>query len=565
MNTPQLPVCDVSEERSARTFLRRFLAAQPDLFDLRGELAQWDAAADEGRGALRLMTSDTLTDFLADRVDTVKVSASGTSKSVLLPSRLAKTLLRTSGAGLRACSGVVRWPIVRPDGTVAAQRGYDRATGLVVAPVEDIKPVPDRPTGADVSAALGELGQLFGAFPYASRSDYAATLGMYLGPLLRHFLPAGTRSPLHVVTATGPGSGKSYLSAEGLEVLYGARRLSADQSARELQKTIIAALEKKADTGVIAFDNFQTGGRITGPQWARWITEPVISGRVIGTGRTPEIPNDFLWTVNGNQVRVGEDMGRRSVVISLASDADDPSAVTHPFDFLEELNRRRGAVLWALLVLVRNWTADPVEARTVRAVQLGQFSAWMTAMASILDAAGVEGFNEDRAERMAQMDEQAADYARFYGTVRELLGGGWLRAAQITRLPVLQDLIPRAEGTEDSRIGHRALGRRVLRPQVGRVYGGMKIEEKWDSHVKAFVYRVVLIAARRVADAARRVSSGVVTAALALRAASRPARSWPQVREERERERAAARGVRVEGDQFARAAAALAALGGSGT
>ncbi|AEM88849.1 hypothetical protein [Streptomyces violaceusniger] len=569
MTTPvQLPMCDVGEERSARAWLRRYLAAQPDLFDLRGELARWDAAAEEGRGALRLMSADTLTDFVADRVDTVKVSSSGTSRSVLLPSRLAKALLRTAGAGFRECTGVVRWPIVRPDGTIAANRGYDPATRLVVAPVEDVKPVPDRPTGDDVSAALAALGRLFGAFPYAAPSDYAATLGMYLGPLLRHFLPAKTRSPLHLVTATGPGSGKSYLSAEGLEVLYGARRLSADQSTRELGKTIIAALEKKADTGVIAFDNFATGGRITGAQWARWITEPVISGRVIGTGRTPEIPNDYVWTVNGNQIRVGEDMARRTVVISLASDADDPSQVAHSFDFLEELNGRRGEVLWSLLVLVRNWTAAPAESRTVRAVQLGQFSAWMTAVASILDAAGVEGFNEDRAERMAQMDEQAADYSRFYATVRDLLGGGWLRAAQITRVPVLQDLIPRVEGSEDARIGHRALGRRVLRPQVGRVYGGMKIEERWDNHSKSWVYRVVLIAARRIANAARRVADrvGVVTAAVRMRAAARPerpARTWPQVRGDAERRRQAARGVRVEGDQFARAAAALDGLGPS--
>jgi len=543
--------------------LRRFLAAQADLFDLRGELARWDACGEQGRGALRLMTADDLVDYVADRVDTVRVSASGTARSVLLPSRLARALLRTAGGGFRQCSGVVRWPIVRPDGTIAAVRGYDQGTGLMVAPVEDIKPVPDTPSSADVACALDELRRLFGGFPYVADCDYAATLGLYLGPLLRQFLPAGARSPLHVVTATGPGSGKSYLAAEGLEVLYGARRLSADQSPRELGKTIVAALEQRSDVGVIAFDNVATGGRVTGAQWARWITEPVISGRVIGTGRTPEIPNNFVWTANGNQIRVGEDMARRSVVISLAADDDDPSQTQHPFDFLEELSSRRGEVLWALLVLVRNWTSAPAGARLVRPVQLGQFSAWMTAVASILGAAGVEGFNEARAARMAELDEQSADYTRFYATVRDLLGGGWLRAAQITAVPALQDLIPRVHGAEDARIGHRALGRRVLRPQVGRVYGGMKVEERWCAHSKAYMYRVVVLAARRVADAARRVAGtvGVVTAAVRMRAASRPARTWPQVRAERDRRRAAAgRGVRVEGHLFARAAAALGAL-----
>ncbi|MFD8335502.1 hypothetical protein ACFV42_23010 [Streptomyces solisilvae] len=568
------PQVDVSDELSARRALRRWMAAQPDLYDQRGTLVRWDACADGGRGALVVLDAERLADYCADRVETVKVGRSGDARSALLPARLAKALMRAEGAGLRPLEGVSRWPLVRPDGTVTAAAGYDPATRFIIAGGDDVKPVPDQPTAEDIGAARAVLRRLFGGFPYASRdreggaglgADYAHTIGLYLSPLLRTYLPASARSPLHVVTATGPGSGKSYLSTEGIEAVFSTRRMAAEQSDRELQKTLIAALETQADAAVIAFDNFATGGQVTGAAFARWVTEPKISGRVIGTGRTPTFQNTYTWVVNGNRVRLGGDMARRSVVISLESDADDPSTVEHPFDFLEEISARRGEVLWALLTLVRAWTVKPAARRPVRAVQLGQFSQWMTAVASILDNAGIGGFNENRAAVMAEADEMSADFGRFYWAVREVLGGGWLRAAQICGRPELQDLIPREAGQEDRIIGHRALGRRVLRPQTGRVFTGpggekLTVRERWDSHAKRWLYRVVDVAVARVARAARRTAATVRRASAAV-ASARPAATLAAVlragRGRREREERAARGVRVEGDLLRRASAAL--------
>jgi len=578
--TDTRPQVDVSDELSARRALRRWLALQPDVYDQRGTLVRWDAAADGGRGALVVLDADRLADYCADRIETVKVSRSGDARSVLLPRRMAQALARTEGAGLRPLQGVSRWPLVRPDGTVTRGAGYDPDTRFIIA-ADDVKPVPNRPTSADVDTARATLRRLFGGFPYASRdrdggdlgADYAHTIGLYLSPLLRTFLPTEARSPLHVVTATGPGSGKSYISTEGIEAVFSTRRMAAEQSDRELQKTLVAALESQADAAVIAFDNFPTGGQVTGAAFARWVTEPKISGRVIGTGRTPTFTNTYTWVVNGNRIRLGGDMARRTVVISLESDADDPSAVEHPFDFLEEISARRGDVLWALLTLVRNWTALPAEARPVRAVQLGQFSQWMTTVASILDHAGIVDFNANRSAVMTEADEMSADYGRFYGAVLDLLGGGWLRAMQICGRAELQDLIPRTEGQEDRTVGHRALGRRVLRPQTGRVFLGpdgrkLTVRERWDAHAKRWLYQVVDVAADRIARAAeaaqqrarafvdrmrrraelRRVRSHVE--ATRRRVVTSPA---PPPRPDDDRPR----GVRVESDLLRRAAAAL--------
>ncbi|MGW5817231.1 hypothetical protein [Streptomyces noursei] len=552
---------DISQEAPGRRLLWEFLRRQPELFDLRGSLARWDAVADGGAGKLSVMTVDELTDFIHERAELKKVSNSGNVSYPLLPTRLGKALLRTSGAGLRPVEEVVRFPLVRRDGTVAQLRGYDAATRRIMAPVVDVKPVSDQPSRREVEAARAVILRLFGGFPFKAASDLAAAVGMYVGPLLRHYLPEDARAPLHVLTATGPGSGKSFLGYYGLDMLYGALSLDAAQSERERGKTIVAALENRQDTGVLAFDNWATGARVTGAALARLVTEPKITGRIIGTARTPEIPNRFITTISGNRVVTAEDMSRRTQVIRLESDAADPSAVVHEFDFLEELRATRGEVLWSFLTMVRAWTAKPADVRPVRPIQLGQFTAWLTTVASILDHAGIEGHSVDRAVVMEAMDEQAADYGRFYAAVFAKFLGRTFRAAEVTQDPTLQDLIPRGEEAreQERRVGHRSLGRNVLRPQAGRVYADPEsgeqytVRERFDRHKKAHVYQVV-----RIARAAGGALAGLASVAAAVGRrlkARQPERrvSWPQLRQvARERRRVdqwcagLSRGVRVE-------------------
>jgi hypothetical protein len=157
---------------------------------------------------------------------------------------------------------------------------------------------------------------------------------------------------------------------------------------------------------------------------AAWLTAPTVSGRVIGTGRTPEIPNRFIWSVSANNLRVGGDMARRTQMIRLVPDADRPEEVAHAFDFLVEIRATRGKVLWSLLTLIRAWTSTPPATRPERTIRLGQFTALMTACASILDHAGITGIGEDQAAVMNDADESAADFGRFYAALHDTFASG---------------------------------------------------------------------------------------------------------------------------------------------
>lgn len=560
---PELPAVDISEEIPARRALRAWLARQPDLYALRGTLHRWEADADGGAGSLVRMDADTLTDYVADRLNTMRGD-----RSVLLPSRLAKALLRSAGAGLREVEGVERWPVVRPDGTIHAVSGYDPATRLMVALVDDVKPVSDRPEADEVERARALVLRLFAGFPFKTEADRAATLSMYLGPLLRRFLPEDARAPLFAYTASAPGSGKTYCQT-GAAILYGAVDIPLSQSQREQQKHLISALERNEGAGCVNFDNAESGSRIEGGQWAAWLTAPTVSGRVIGTGRTPSIPNRFVWSVSANNLKIGGDLARRTQMIRLEPDADRPEEVAHAFDFLEEIRSTRGDVLWALLTLVRSWTSIAPAQRPTRTIRLGQFSAFMTTAASILDHAGIEGMGESREAVMTEADEASADFGRFYAALHDTFGEDEFRASDVTR--TFQDLIPRGStyGEQDRKIGHRALGRLILRPATGRVMTdpdtGQRytIAERYDRHAKAFVYAVRKVAQRAagalraVAQTARRVAARVVRVEQPAR------RTWPELKDKARARREVAdwiagAGVRVEESAYA---AALTALG----
>ncbi|MFC9342875.1 hypothetical protein ACFT0G_06120 [Streptomyces sp. NPDC057020] len=567
-----VPVVDVADELSARRLLRRWMAAQPDLYDQGGALVRWDDSAEGGRGALVVLDADRLADFCADRIDTVKVGRSGDARSVLLPARLAKALCRTEGAGLRPVDGVSRWPLVRPSGTVSGTAGYDAATRRIIA-ADGVKPVPDRPTGADVDQARALLlDHLWGSFPFVSDVDLSATLAMYATPLLRPFLGGLAGGvPLTIITAPTPGSGKSLLGQIGMDALYGGIELDGGQSGRELQKSVTAAVHRDQSAAFLSVDNWKSGAPVGGEFFARLITSPRTEGRLIGTGTFVSVPNDRSVIVSGNSVRVADDLARRTVFVRLAPDVDRPETSAHGFDYAEEITTRRGEILHALLVLIRGWIAAGAQRGSSK---LGNFTAWAGAVEGLAEFAGLPSPLDDRAATLDALDDAGSEYGRFLAAVHAATGGADFRASDITRT-ALQDLIPRDADARsiDRQIGPRALGRLILRPVVARIFrdpdSGERytVAETYDRHTKAWRYRVRRIAERAagalrdLAETARRVVTRTVRVEDARR-------SWPEVREAARRRREVAEwlagtGVRVEADPYANAAAALANLNAS--
>jgi hypothetical protein len=108
--------------------------------------------------------------------------------------------------------GIIGAPILRRDGTLLQEPGYDEATGLYLARRVDLPTVPEAPTGEQVAAALKFLlGRFLRDFPWAGRADRANYIALLVTPILRHYTRSLT--PFGLIDATMPASGKTILTA----------------------------------------------------------------------------------------------------------------------------------------------------------------------------------------------------------------------------------------------------------------------------------------------------------------------------------------------------------------
>src|SRR5262245_39124536 len=127
------------------------------------------------------------------------------------PSAFAAALLNTPISwGFDNVRALSSCPVMRPDGSICAEPGYDPATQLYFALDPDLKlpQIPARPTKRQALEALALLEDLLEEFIFEGTTDKAVALAWLMLPALR---PGMRVAPLILFRANVSGSGKSYL------------------------------------------------------------------------------------------------------------------------------------------------------------------------------------------------------------------------------------------------------------------------------------------------------------------------------------------------------------------
>ncbi len=110
---------------------------------------------------------------------------------------------------VRVLESVLESPIVRSDGSLLLEPGYDPHTGLVLHWGGPKLDVPENPTSEEIKGALALIRECVQDFPFENVSHesvwIAALFTLFLRPTFRG--PA----PIFIVDASAPGSGKSLL------------------------------------------------------------------------------------------------------------------------------------------------------------------------------------------------------------------------------------------------------------------------------------------------------------------------------------------------------------------
>lgn len=259
---------------------------------------------------------------------------------------------RAGWDGIRRLKGVSDAPILRSDGSIWQQPGYDERTGVLYdpAPGTMFPPVNDKPSKDEIDVALESLLEIVCDFPFESDEHKAAWLAALFTPLAR-FAFIGP-SPLFLIDANVRAAGKSLLAQTIGYVALG-REMPVSSYVHDTDE-----LRKKITAIAIAGDRLILWDNLTGvfanDALDRALTSTRWKDRILGRSEEVELPLIPTWFATGNNVQVASDTMRRIIHIRLDCLDEHPEERTkfkHP-NLLAWIAANRGRLLIAALTIL---------------------------------------------------------------------------------------------------------------------------------------------------------------------------------------------------------------------
>lgn len=382
--------------------------------------------------------------------------------------------------------GVVDRPTLRRDGSILRTPGYDPVSGLYLDAASGLRvpTIADRPTAREVAEAVALLEQPLADFAFVSPADKATALALGLLPFVRELIPGPT--PLHMIEAPTPGSGKGLLADVQLYPASGKQRgmLSQAGADDEWRKRLLSELRQ--GRSVVQLDNINRT-LDSGALCTVLTAYPSWDERLLGANTMVRVPVRCTWLATANNPALSMEMARRTVRCRL-----DPQ-VERPWEredfgiprLLEWVAARRGELIWAYLTLARGWLSHGRPPWRGRA--LGSFEHWSDVVGGILQHAGVGGFLDNLGELYETADVETSVWRSFVLS--------WWEAHRDREVGTAE-LFPLALDTEDLDLGNgqeRAQKTRfgkLLAKQRDRVIADCRIAQVGVSH-KATRWRLL--------------------------------------------------------------------------
>jgi hypothetical protein len=337
------------------------------------------------------------------------------------PMEIVRDILNLGEWELPPIEGVISSPIMRADGTILVQAGYDAATRLFYQPAPNfvLPAIPDHPDRTAIEAAREKLLDVLADFPFdcdASRDNaIAAMVTIAARQMIQGAVPA--------IACDSPqqSTGKTLLTSVIVEIAAGENpeMSPAPSEAEEWRKTITAKLSN--GRSAIIFDNLI--GRLEDASLAAVLTSATWSDRVLGTQRTISLPARCVFFVTGNNIRVGGDLVSRVIPIRIDAQTSRPQereGFRHP-DLADYIRKHRAELLAALLTLCRAWVAAGKPETTCPKMRYG---AWRRVVGGILQHAGFTSFLGNLRQFWEQSDDDTPVWEAFIGKLASIWPGG---------------------------------------------------------------------------------------------------------------------------------------------
>lgn len=333
----------------------------------------------------------------------VIVDDEGNIKYKLPETRLASLVLEHNEKPYPHIIGTTSVPILRHNGEIVTEQGYDKRSHLWYAPSDDLADLhlPEYPTQEDALKAVEVIDDILHDFCFASKKDRTHTFAALLTTLLR---PIVGNVPLCNIDAPMQGTGKSLLCTiiVMIATLGAYANLIAPQSnpkypaeaEEEWRKSILANLMQGYP--IVVIDNLPRGCKFSCAALDSALTKPEFTGRLLGQSKMITVPSRAMWICNGNNISVIGDTARRTYHIRLDAQNSKPW-LRNNFRYsniISTVKERRAEIITALLTIIRAWfVAEKPPA--IHGIRMGSFEEWSDTLGGILEFIGLEGFLSD--------------------------------------------------------------------------------------------------------------------------------------------------------------------------
>lgn len=397
------------------------------------------------------------------------------------PEQVAATYLaRRYDWRLPNLKAVISAPTLRPDGTILQSPGYDAGMQTFYDPLGvEFPDIPETPTREQAEAALVKLRRALGTFPFKSGDngpDVAVAISLVLTALIRRSLPA---SPMGVISAPTPSSGKSLL-ADCISIIatgYPAPAMNLGETDEEFVKTASTLLVEGAP--IILIDNVERP--LAGEWLCTALTSEVKSIRILGRTESVNVPTTTLWMATGNHMVIAGDMRTRALMCVIDPQMERPEERPFTHDLREWMMRHRPALVVAGLTIIRAFVVSGNPTRDIVS-DWSRFDRWSNLVRAPLVWLGmsdpyetVRAIEDGDPARVTHQHVISAWYAAF-GTesysAREAVarcGDAMASDDQKTFLVAIGDVATNRRGQMDS----KQLGKWIAR-HADRIVAGLK-------------------------------------------------------------------------------------------
>ena len=364
-----------------------------------------------------IVGTEAMPEIMSRAANFVRTGPSG-CVGVFPPESLAKAIVNLGRWPFPVLRGIVEIPVLRKDGSILDNPGYDRASELYYRPNAEIPKIPGNPSRSDAKAAASFLLDILSDFPFQDEGSRDNALGLLLTVVAKEIIGL---TPMALIDAPAKGTGKTRLAqlasiaATGRELPLSPEVRDEDEWRKQITSLLIA------DRLVIVIDNVER--TICSSHLAAVLTTSEWADRLLGKSEVLRLCSRAIWIATGNNIRLGGDISRRVYWIRLNANVAKPW-MRDSREFKRELPAwaitHLAEIVAALLIMARSWIVGGRPEWSGR--PLGSYESWSRTVGGILEYCGLNGFLSNLEALYEQVDDEPAQWGVFFCAIFEFFG-----------------------------------------------------------------------------------------------------------------------------------------------